>query len=329
MITLFLICLVAAFCVYTAVTNNHDMPTTRSCKSEKVLVNGYPVLINEEGFDLSTLLSVTLFYDNVAYNYCPPFAAKLSYGSCRVVTTEIKSINLTLARSHDNYEISKSLYALKGTTISYNITPVANINITETGCAYFYLYSCNNVSSCDLIAAQSSTPSSAIYVKDYCHHTLKVNTTISDNIIINQTAFYYISMRNDAKTDVEVNVELNITKYDTKPPFVMQKGMCPKEAVDVEKHNDSCSSTSQKLYVFVESPHIGEVVYQNCTTKCHNNNENNQLQSFGAPTASGMAGITAITAIITALISVCGQIILKTRGNSDGNSQSTENLRPH
>ena len=102
LISFFIILLIAAvlyiiLITTTSSTNDHDvrMPTTLPCKSEKVLVNGYPVLIDEEGFDLSASLSVTLFYDNVTYNYCPAFAAKLS---CRDVTTEIKS-NTTCNKS--------------------------------------------------------------------------------------------------------------------------------------------------------------------------------------------------------------------------------------
>ena len=69
--------------------------------------------------------------------------------------------------------------------------------------------------------------------------------------------------------------------------------------------HDFCSSRSQKLYVFVESPYIGDIVYENCTTytnctcDCKSDQSNRYLELS-----------LQIGALATALINVPSQIII-------------------
>ena len=224
--------LVVVFCV----DSNQDMPTTWPCMSEKVLV--CPVLIDEEGFDLSAPLSVTLFYDihDPVSNSCP----------------EIKHVNLSLsAKRNDEYfinEPSNPLYAVKGTTISYNMTPTTTVSFAlEPGCIYFYLHTCNRV-SCLLVSLMST------YVnKSNCYHTFTENVPVFADVTINQTGFYVMSMKNEAKTNIKVNMTLNIAKYDTKP-FSAICSMCDKELLNIEPCYDICTNTTDAEHASLTLP---------------------------------------------------------------------------
>lgn len=269
-------------CLILQYTHIIDQKIESPCKIQKLLVYKYPVLINEEGFDISSSVSVMLSYDDVTNNSC----SKVFSGSCfDNRTTETNINNITLSPKQNSYTISdysSPLYALKGTNVSCDIAT----NATGSGCIYFMIHKCkihNNCNSANLRI-----------LKTYNHSTcglLGVNTT---SFTLNETAIYYITIISNSTLEIKANVTLHVIGFDTSESsrkYLTNRTLCPGVPIDIEQRHSACPQ-NQKLYVFVESTFIGQVEY---SLNCREINDSvDRKNSDILPGALGGASILAI-----------------------------------